>query len=73
LADKGGARLIKVTRLNGISYWLNPHMIETIESKPDTTVTLTGGKTLVVKETPEELLEEIALYRRRLGPFGNER
>jgi flagellar protein FlbD len=64
--------LIKVTRLNGIMYWLNPHMIETIESKPDTTVTLSSGKTLIVKEAPEELLEEIVLYRRRLGQFGNE-
>jgi flagellar protein FlbD len=73
LADEGGARLIKVTRLNGTVYWLNPHMIETIESKPDTTVALASGKTLVVKETQEELLEEIVRYRRGLGQFGNER
>jgi flagellar protein FlbD len=64
--------LIKVTRLNGVVYWLNPHMIETIESKPDTTVTLNSGKTLIVKETPEEMLEEIVVYRRRLGQFGSE-
>ncbi len=65
--------MIKVTRLNGVMYWLNPHMIETVESKPDTTVTLTGGKTLIVRETPEELLAEIVRYRHRLGQFGNER
>jgi flagellar protein FlbD len=64
--------VIKVTRLNGVTYWLNPHMIETVESKPDTTVTLSTGKTLIVKETPAELLEEIVGYRRRLGQFGNE-
>jgi flagellar protein FlbD len=65
--------LIKVTRLNGAVYWLNPHMIETIESKPDTTVTLGGGRMVVVKETPDELIEEIVAYRRRLGQLGNER
>jgi flagellar protein FlbD len=65
--------LIKVTRLNGVAYWLNPHVIEMVESKPDTTVTLSTGKTLIVKETPEELLEEIVRYRRRLGQFGSER
>ena len=53
-------------------YWLNPHMIETIESKPDTTVTLGTGKTFIVKETPKELLEEIVQYRRRLGQLGSE-
>lgn len=72
MTDEGGVRVIKVTRLNGVMYLINPHMIETIESKPDTTVTLSTGKTLIVKETPKELIEEIVVYRRRLGQFGSE-
>jgi len=64
--------LIKVTRLNGVEYWLNPHIIETVEKKPDTTITLVSGKKLVVKEKPEEILQEIREYRHKLGSIGNE-
>ena len=67
-----GDAVIMVTRLNGVSYWLNPHMIETIERKPDTTVTLQTGKKLIVKESTEELIEAIVKYRRQLGMLGNE-
>jgi flagellar protein FlbD len=64
--------LIKVTRLNGTQYWLNPHQVETIENKPDTTITLLSGKKLVVKETPDIILSRIADYRHKLGQMGNE-
>jgi flagellar protein FlbD len=64
--------VIKLTRLNGSEYWLSPHQIETIERKPDTTITLLSGKKLVVKETPEQLLESIVSYRKMLGQLGNE-
>ena len=67
-----GGSVIMVTRLNGVAYWLNPHMIETIERKPDTTVTLQTGKKLIVKESTEELIEAIVIYRRQLGTLGNE-
>ena len=59
--------MIQVTRLNGAEYWLNPHIIETIEKTPDTTITLVSGKKLVVKEPPEEVLARIIEYRKRLG------
>jgi len=59
--------LIKVTRLNGVEYWLNPHLIEVIEKRPDTTITLLSGKKIVVKESPEEIINKIIEYRRKLG------
>ena len=64
--------MIKVTRLDGTQYWLNPHQVETIENKPDTTLTMLSGKKLVVKETPDILLKRIIDYRHRLGCLGNE-
>ena len=64
--------MIEVTRLNGSSYWLNPHLIETIESKPDVTIKLISGNTVIVKETPEELIDKIVDYRKRIGAFKNE-
>lgn len=64
--------MIRITRLNGEVYWLNPHLIESVAGTPDTTITLTTGKKLVVREKPEEVLEAIVAYRRRLGSMGQE-
>jgi flagellar protein FlbD len=64
--------VIKVSRLNGAEYWLNPHVIETLEGRPDTTITLINGKKLIVKEKPREILEAIISYRTRLGILGHE-
>ncbi|MDR0643219.1 MAG: flagellar FlbD family protein, partial [Treponema sp.] len=32
--------MIKVTRLDGMEYYLNPHQIESIEIHPDTTLVM---------------------------------
>ena len=65
--------MIKVTRLNGVEYWLNPHLIEIIEKRPDTTITLVSGKKIVVKESPEEIMKEIIEYRKKLGISAQEK
>jgi flagellar protein FlbD len=64
--------MIEVTRLDGSVYYLNPHQIETIESRPDTAITLLSGKRLVVKDPLPVLLERIKVYRRSLGILKNE-
>jgi flagellar protein FlbD len=64
--------VIKVTRLNGMAYYINPHQIETIEVKPDTTFQMLSGKIIVVKETVDEIIDRIVEYRRRIGGFKNE-
>jgi flagellar protein FlbD len=60
--------MIKVTRLDGVEYYLNPHQIESIEVHPDTTLVLLSGKVLIVKEGVEEVLKRIEEYRRRIFP-----
>jgi flagellar protein FlbD len=64
--------VIKVTRLNGTEYLLNPHLIESVAKTPDTTITLVSGKKVVIKETPKEMVDEIIAYRKSLGISGNE-
>jgi flagellar protein FlbD len=64
--------VITVTRLNGVEYLLNPHLIESIDQNPDTTITLVSGKKIVIKETPQKVLDEIVAYRKRLGISANE-
>ena len=64
--------MIKVTRLNGNEYYINPHQIESIEIHPDTTLLMLSGKYVVVLEKVEELINRIVEYRRRIGGFKNE-
>jgi flagellar protein FlbD len=56
--------MIRVTRFSGQQYLLNADLIETIESTPDTLVTLISGKKFVVRESSEDLVERILAYRR---------
>ena len=56
--------MIRVTRLNGQQYLLNADLIETIESTPDTVVTVTSGRKYIVREPSEDLVERIVHYRR---------
>ena len=58
--------MISVTRLDGNIDWINPHMIESMEKTPDLTITFLSGKKVVVKDSPEELIQRIVSYRRRL-------
>jgi len=64
--------MIKVTRLNGLEYYINPHQIESIELHPDTTLLMLSGKHVVVRETVEEIIDRIVEYRIRIGGFKNE-
>lgn len=62
--------MIKVTRLNGKSYNINALYIEMVESNPDTTITLSNGKKLVVKESEQEILQSIHSYYKSISMFG---
>ena len=59
--------MIEVMRLDGKKYWVNPHMIESMEETPDLTLTMLSGKKLIIRNSPAELIEKIISYRRNLG------
>ena len=59
--------MIDVLRLDGKKYWVNPHMIESMESTPDLTLTMLSGRKIIVKNSPEELIEKIIEYRQKIG------
>jgi flagellar protein FlbD len=64
------ASVISVTRLDGSKFYLNSDLIESIESTPDTVLTLTSQKKLVVREAPRDVLDSIVAYRRRIFAIG---
>jgi flagellar protein FlbD len=45
---------------------VNADLIETVEATPDTVVTLVGGKKLIARETPQEIVALVIEYRRRV-------
>jgi flagellar protein FlbD len=55
--------VIRVTRLNGERFALNPDLIERVEAHPDTVAFLIDGTKYVIKESVEEMLSEIREYR----------
>ena len=59
--------MITLTRFNGSNFVLNMDLIETIEATPDTVITLVTGRKYVVKESVDEIVEEILDFRRRSG------
>ena len=58
--------MVELTRLNKGRFILNSDLIETIESTPDTVITLRNGKLCIVKESPGEVVELITAYRRKI-------
>jgi flagellar protein FlbD len=56
--------MIKLTQLNGRSIVVNVDLIEFVESTPDTIVSLTTGKKILVKESDEEVIRRTAAFWR---------
>jgi flagellar protein FlbD len=55
--------VIRVTRLNGERFALNPDLVERVEGHPDTVVFLVDGTRYIVSESVEDVLVEIREYR----------
>jgi flagellar protein FlbD len=64
--------MVEVTRLDGKTYYVNPHQIEYIERNPDTTLTMLSGKKLVVREDYQTVFARIIEYRKLIGAFKND-
>lgn len=64
--------MIKVSRLNGKAFIINALYIETIESFPDTTITLTNGNRYIIKETEEQVLESVLKYYQSINILGHQ-
>ncbi|MEE2657958.1 MAG: flagellar FlbD family protein [Candidatus Latescibacterota bacterium] len=63
MADDG-RDMIKVTRLNNTKLVINAEMIEFIEAIPDTLVTLSSGKKVMVTEPVDVVVDLIIEYER---------
>ena len=57
--------MIYLTRLNGERIVINIDLIELMEETPDTIITLTTGKKLVVREGVNKIRDDIIRFRKR--------
>jgi len=55
--------MITLQRLNKETFVLNADFIETLEATPDTVVTLTNGKKLMVKNSVEDVVKQVIAYK----------
>ena len=58
--------MIEVTKINGVKVLVNPDLIELVEETPDTVLTLTTGKKIIVKESRQEIKNLVILYTERI-------
>ena len=58
--------MIQVTRLDGSGVIINAQMIESIEEKPDTIITMYTERKYIVKERAAEVVSRVIAYNRKI-------
>ena len=58
--------MIELTKLNDIICSVNPELIEIVETTPDTVITLTTGRKLIVKESRQDIKNLVLSYKRKI-------
>lgn len=59
--------MIKLTRLNRQELVINAEMIERIEAKPDTIITLSSGDQYIVQDPVDEIINKIIQYKQEIN------
>lgn len=59
--------MIQVTRLDGKPLMLNAEWIQSVETTPDTLITLTTGAKIIVRESVEQVVDAFHSYQRSKG------
>ena len=67
----GPISMIELTRLNGKTFSLNALYIESVESFPDTTITLTNSRKFIVVESEEEVRKKITQFYKSVQVLSN--
>lgn len=58
--------MISVHRLNNEEFLINCDLIEFVEETPDTVISMTSGRKLVVSESCDEIRRLIIEYKRQI-------
>lgn len=58
--------MISVVRLDGKSMMLNADWIQSVESTPDTLITLTNGAKIIVQDSLDQVIRAFKAYKREV-------
>jgi flagellar protein FlbD len=58
--------MIALNDLSGNEFYLNDDLIFKVEALADTVITMTDGKTLRVRQSPQEILERIVGFKQKI-------
>ncbi|MBZ4686944.1 MAG: flagellar protein FlbD [Clostridia bacterium] len=58
--------MIKLKTLHNSTIVINADLIERIENVPETMITLTNGKKVMVAESADEIIEKVIHYKGRI-------
>jgi flagellar protein FlbD len=64
--------MIKVTRFDQSELIINAELIEFVEQTPDTVLTMTTGRKVLVRETADEIVQRVIAYRQAAESKGVE-
>ena len=56
--------MIDVTKMNGMNITINSDLIETVDDTPDTVITLTTGRKIIVKESRQTIKNLVKSFKR---------
>ena len=58
--------MIEVTKINDQKVLINPDLIEFVQETPDTVISFTTGRKIIVKESRQEVKNLVKLYRKEI-------
>lgn len=67
LLDRLGI-MIKLTRLDNREVVVNADLVEFVEATPETIISMTTGKKVVVRESVDEVIRRFVEFRHRVMP-----
>ena len=56
--------MVEVTKINGVKVLINCDLMELVEETPDTLITFTTGRKIIVKESRQEVKNLVKSYRK---------
>ena len=64
--------MIELKKLNGTAIFVNPDMIRALESTPDTLVNFIDGESIIVLNSPQEIVERIISFRQKYSSLNTQ-
>ncbi|PXV93511.1 flagellar protein FlbD [Lachnotalea glycerini] len=58
--------MIEVTKLNDKKVLINSDLIESVEETPDTVISFTTGKKIIVKESRQDIKNLVISYKKEI-------